>query len=195
MILASSSPRRAWLLGEMGVSYVVVHPDIPEDYLPGELPEEHVTRLASEKAGYVYANHPATIVLAADTAVVLDGTIYGKPSGYEDALRMLRALCGRTHFVYTGYAVMGKDSEIKSGFEESLVTIRKLNPSEIKKYLALYEYNDKAGGYAAQGAGAKLIEKIDGSFTNVVGLPLEPIGKILMELGFKIRIPDLKLNR
>jgi septum formation protein len=131
------------------------------------------------------------VVLAADTVVVLDGKIYGKPSGEVEAREMLQELAGRTHRVLTGYAVLEGGSRPRQGLEESLVTMKSMEIGGLEEYMSLGEYKDKAGSYAVQGKGSLLIEKIEGSYTNVVGLPLETVMEILENRGYRPVRPSL----
>ncbi len=191
IILASASPRRAGLLSALGLAFDVWPPDIDESPAPGERPGEHVLRLALAKASRAAARFPGRIVIGADTAVVLDGRIYGKPADEGEARRTLRELGGRTHEVLTGYAVLDARGGRRAGVERSLVTMRRLAEADLEGYLSLGEHADKAGAYAAQGEGAGLIERVEGSFTNVVGLPLGPVMRILGAMGVAVTDPGL----
>lgn len=195
LILASASPRRALLLEALGVPYEVAVPRVDETPLEGESPAAHVARLAENKATTVAIRHPGRAILAADTTVVLDGRIFGKPAHREEARLMLAALQGRTHEVLTGYVVLDGRGASSRGVAKSLVTMRALSSKEIEAYLGEGEYGDKAGAYAAQGKGSSLIERIEGSYTNVVGLPLEPVGEILLRLGYAPADPGLDAPR
>lgn len=179
-ILASASPRRINMLSQMGLKFKVIPAHIDEDYLDGEMPEEHVKRLAEKKAEKVSSLYPESWVLAADTVVVLDGEILGKPIGKSEARKMINLLSGRIHEVYTGYYINNLDKKkSKFGFVVSKVKIKKLSKKEIEFYINTDEPYDKAGGYAVQGTGAFMVEEIEGSYTNVVGLPLcEVIDKL-----------------
>jgi septum formation protein len=195
LILASASPRRSWLLSLMGVPFEVFHPEIDESRLGDESPEEHVERLAREKATVALRCFPGRNVLAADTAVVLGSKIYGKPRDMSEARLMLGELSGRTHRVLTGFAVSDADGLIKSGVEESLVTFKPFQEEGIEDYLALGESADKAGAYAAQGEGARIIERIEGLYTNVVGLPVRPLMRLLADQGYQAGDPGLDGRR
>jgi septum formation protein len=169
LILASGSPRRAELLRQAGLDFEIVVPQIDERPLPGEAPDEFVCRTAREKAESIPAN--GTVILAADTAVV-DGTrILGKPSDVTDAVAMLRSLSGHTHEVMTGVCIRFPDRTACFHIE-TRVTFRSLSESEIDTYVASGEPMDKAGAYAIQGGAAKMVRRIEGSYSNVVGLPL-----------------------
>jgi septum formation protein len=185
LILASGSPRRRMLLGEAGFSFRVVVPDVDESTAPGEAPEQVVARLALDKARAALGGVvPGQRVLAADTVVAIDGEILGKPRDAADAVRMLLQLGGRTHRVLTGFALLARDPEIEErGVEESRVTFRSIGVAEAKAYVATGEPLDKAGSYAAQGEGASFIARIDGSRSNVIGLPMERLVPILERCG------------
>lgn len=185
VILASTSPRRIELLSKAGVRVVVRSPDTEEKRLPGEAPRKMVARLALEKALSVARKLSPReragecVIIAADTIVVApDGkTVLGKPRSEADARRMLARLAGKTQTVLTGYCLMGVGKSARMGnFRVRVVTskvrMRKLTPKQILSYVSTGEPMDKAGAYAAQGIGMALIERIDGSYSNVVGLPL-----------------------
>ena len=177
LILASGSPRRAELLRRAGLTFEVVLPDIDEVPLPGEAPDAFVMRTAREKAESI----PSTdaVILAADTAVVDGDRILGKPADTEDAAVMLRSLSGRTHDVMTGVCL--RALERTACFHiETRVTFRDLPEQEIKEYVASGEPMDKAGAYAIQGGAAKMVHRVEGSYSNVVGLPL---CEVIEELG------------
>ena len=172
-ILASASPRRSGMLSQLDLDFQIIPADIDEDYIAGETPGEHVTRLAKEKAAHIAGLHPEKWVLAADTVVVLGGEILGKPDGKSDAKRMLQSLSGEVHEVYTGYCLANKSKGIvKTDCVVSKVKIKTLADDELNFYLNTDEPYDKAGAYAVQGIGAFMVEEIHGSYTNVVGLPL-----------------------
>lgn len=191
-ILASSSPRRLELLRSRGFEFNVVEPNVDESLREGESPEQAAARLALTKARSVAARvDPGSCVLAADTIVVIDDTMLGKPTDAEDAARMLVRLGGRTHRVITGYAalVAGSSSQtvagggIESGVEVSRVQMRPIHCEEARAYVASGEPLDKAGAYAVQGEGGRFVERIIGSRSNVIGLPLEPVIRALERLG------------
>ncbi len=185
LILASGSPRRKDLLREIGVNFKVVVPTIEEASVNGESPAELVCRLAREKADEVSALHPNRWVLAADTIVVIDGKILGKPTNTPEAETMLATLNARTHVVFTGYAIVRSDPPETATvrYVKSQVHIRTMTPEEITDYVATREPMDKAGAYAIQGIGAGIVEWVSGSYTNVVGLPLCEVARDLKELG------------
>jgi septum formation protein len=184
LILASASPRRRDLLAGAGVSFTVAAADINESWREGETPKAHCLRLAQGKALVVAEKNPDALVLGADTIVVLDGEILGKPKDAAHARWMLEKLSGRTHQVLTGVALATED-KLRDGFvSTSAVVFHLLTPAQIEWYLASDEPWDKAGAYAAQGKGAALIEKIDGDFYTVVGLPLAATLRALEQQGF-----------
>lgn len=190
LILASASPRRRELLAQAQIACTVEPSSIDESLLPGEAAAGYVQRLAVEKALAVCRSlqvrgplDPGTLVLGADTAVVLpDGTILGKPTGPADARRMLTELSGRTHSVMTGVAVVSA-SQTLSDVEITHVTFNIILPSEIETYLRTGEPFDKAGAYAIQGYAARWIPRIEGDYTNVVGLPIARVVSLLAEAG------------
>jgi septum formation protein len=183
LILASSSPRRSEILANAGLPFSVLSSAVDESPYPGESPAALVQRLANAKADLVTARAvgPA-IVLAADTIVVLDDKILGKPSSTEDARHMLQQLSGRTHSVLTGVALIRlPDGERRQFIESTLVHFRPVTEEEISSYLATEEPLDKAGAYAIQGQAGRYIPRIEGCYFNVVGLPLS---RVLTELKF-----------
>jgi len=180
LILASSSPRRRELLTQAGFSFTVHPAHINEDIHPGEDPTAYVTRLAREKAQKVFEelSDAEAVVLGADTTVVLDGEILGKPVDADDAKRMLAALSGRTHTVITGVAVVSA-AHMEVAAEVTGVKFRVLSVDEIAAYVASGHPMDKAGAYGIQGLAAKWIPRIEGCYFNVVGLPLALVSKML----------------
>lgn len=178
IILASGSPRRRELLTSIGLKFEIYRPDVDETRISGEEPAEYCRRLAGLKAEAGAKEFPDSLIIAADTIVFVDGRILGKPSGREDALRMLRLLSGREHEVVTGLAVWNSGILTVKDVH-TLVKFRELEESEILGYYETGECDDKAGAYAVQGKGALLIEGIQGDYYNVVGLPLCTLGKIL----------------
>jgi septum formation protein len=184
ILLASSSPRRRELLTMIGIPHEVIPADIDESYLPGEVPLAHAERLAREKAGAVSARHPEAIVIGADTIVVIDSVVLGKPKDAGDAARMLRELSGRTHTVFTAVAVQC-DARIESGVEAVTVTFRHLSDAEIVSYIDTGEPMDKAGAYGIQGFGATIVERIDGDFFAVMGLPLGRMVGLMERIGVR----------
>lgn len=171
LILASASPRRQHLLQEAGIAHRVVVPSVDERLLPEEAPADAAARLAKEKAAEVAGRHPAASVLAADTIVVLEGEILGKPTSPTHARALLEALSGRAHEVITGVALVGPWGEEVFAVTTE-VEFRPLRREEIAAYVASCEPMDKAGAYGIQGKAAGFVRAIRGSYTNVVGLPL-----------------------
>ncbi len=184
LVLASASPRRRQLLGWLGVPYDLDVPEVDERPEAEESASDMVRRLARAKAAMVASRRPASWVLAADTVVEIDGEIFGKPVDAEDASRMLGRLAGREHRVATGFALLAP-----GGIERAVdvvvtrVRFRPLVAAAIHAYVGSDEPAGKAGGYAIQGQGAALIDRIDGSFTNVIGLPLVEVSRALVEAG------------
>src|ERR1700756_3120779 len=186
LILASSSPRRAEILANAGMPFNVLSSAVDESPYPGELPVALVQRLANAKADLVTARAigPA-IILAADTVVVLDDKILGKPNSLEEARHMLQQLSGRTHSVLTGVALVRlPDGERRQFTESTLVHFRPISDEELSSYLATEEPYDKAGAYAILGQAGRYIPRIDGCYFNVVGLPLSHTLSALHELGW-----------
>jgi septum formation protein len=182
LLLASASPRRAGLLTAAGFSFDVVPADVDEQRLPNEGAEAHVLRLACSKARSVTPVAPGCVVLGADTVVVVDDDILGKPADDLDAAAMLRRLSGRRHEVLTGVALRHGDRE-ESGLERTWVYFLPLGEQDIAWYIATGEAADKAGAYGAQGLASRFIERIDGSYTNVVGLPVSLVCRLLKTLA------------
>jgi septum formation protein len=187
LILASSSPRRQELLAQTGLRFTVAAANINEDLLPNEAAAAYVQRLAEEKAQAIWnANQAADslddplVVLGADTCVVCDGRILGKPTDTADARRMLELLSGRTHAVLTGLAAISS-GKIARDVEVTQVTFNQLNDREIAQYIASGEPMDKAGAYAIQGYAARWIPRIEGCYFNVVGLPIARTISLLAE--------------
>jgi septum formation protein len=171
VILASQSPRRRELLALIGIAHEVWPADINEDVRAGESAVAYTERLAREKATVIAAQHPHAYVIAADTTVVVDGDILGKPADATEARAMVRRLSGRSHTVSTGIAVAhGKRTE--SAVEQVGVTFRALTDAEIAAYVATGEPMDKAGAYGIQGWGATIVERVDGDYFSVMGLGL-----------------------
>ena len=185
LILASSSPRRRELLHGAHFDFTVRAPDVDETALPGETADACTQRLALAKARVVAERlADGACVLAADTLVVVDDTVLGKPRDTEEAIAMLLRLEGRSHRVLTGYAVLcPSDGTETSGVAESVVTMRPVSPAEALAYAESGEPLDKAGAYALQGEGAQFVTHIEGSRSNVIGLPLEIVTPILERLG------------
>ena len=184
LILASESPRRKELLSALGVPFLVMPSGVDEVPFPGEAPARFAMRAAKDKGTEVAQKHPFSWVLSADTIVVIDGKILGKPKDRADARRMLAMLAGREHRVYTSVSLLcGKRGYKDAGTEVTRVVFRPLTRSEIAAYARTGECDDKAGAYAAQGAGMLLIDRIAGSFSNVVGLPMTRVVSMLSKAG------------
>jgi septum formation protein len=183
VILASASPRRRELLSLIFSGFRVLPSSFEESLVPSELaPADHVVYSATAKARDVASRFPDSMVIGADTIVVVDSQILGKPTDEQDAARMLAMLSGRTHEVYTGVAVILGEVE-RTGVECTEVTFRELSEESIRRYVATGEPMDKAGAYAIQGKGALLIKCISGCYPNVVGLPLYKLSALLSEFG------------
>jgi septum formation protein len=177
IVLASESPRRRELLAELGIPFDVVPSGIEERPWPGEAPASYALRNASDKARVVFAR-TGGIVLSADTIVVCDGHILEKPADANDARRMLRMLSGRAHEVITGLCVLTRDRETGRAVATRVV-FKELPDKQIDAYVATGEPMDKAGAYAIQGGAVEFVERIEGSYSNVVGLPLEVLRSLL----------------
>lgn len=181
LVLASASPRRRELLAQAGFAFDVLTAGIPEDRRPGEDPTRYVTRLAREKAEAVAERHslpPDTLILGADTIVLVDDELLGKPKDTADAARMLRLLSGRTHQVITGVCLK-KGRNVQVAAEVTCVRFHTLSGQEIDAYIATGEPMDKAGAYAIQGRAGRWIPRIDGCYFNVVGLPLALVSSMI----------------
>jgi septum formation protein len=199
LVLASASPRRQELLRNAGIPFTVQPADIDETPRAGEPPRECAERLAREKALAVWRNRPSDLVLAADTIVVVDEIILGKPVNGDDAARMLRLLSGRVHRVTTGVCLVGalaskaarhsderpraEKEELRTTSETTLVSMSELSDAEIRGYVATGEPMDKAGAYAIQGMASRWIPRIEGDYSNVVGLPVALVYRMLRERG------------
>ncbi len=185
LILASASPRRAELLGMLGLAFTVRPADIDETPRPGESPAEVALRLARDKALALAPPAGPALLVAADTLVVIDGRVLGKPKDDAEARSFVALLAGRTHEVITAVAVRACPEEtIETGAVTARVTFAPLTPGAVDWYVATGEGRDKAGAYALQGKGALFIDRIDGSYTNVIGLPLEWLRPRLARWGF-----------
>jgi septum formation protein len=195
LVLASASPRRQELLHKANISFAVQPADINEALRGGERPHAYAERLAREKALAVWQSRPHDTVLGADTIVVVDENILGKPADPADAARMLRLLSGRAHQVITGICLAfpakakAKEPELKICSETTLVTMNEISDEEIQKYIATGEPMDKAGAYAIQGIASRWIPRIEGDYSNVVGLPVVLVYRILRRSE-----PDEMLN-
>ncbi|HOE79467.1 MAG: Maf family protein [Smithellaceae bacterium] len=184
LILASASPRRKELLRLAGLPFKVKPAQVDEAARRGETPQDHVRRLSLEKAHAVAMENPASVVLGADTIVVIDGIILGKPENKKQAREMLRKLSNRSHTVFTGYTLSCVAEKIcRTGIARSCVRFKNIEPEEINWYINTNEPYDKAGGYAAQGQGAAFIRSISGSYTNVIGLPLANVLDMLKKMN------------
>jgi septum formation protein len=192
LILASASPRRAELLAAAGYAFEVVVTDVDESVRAGEVPRDYVHRLSTEKSRVALerrlrdamgqtADASAFVVVGADTAVVIDDEILGKPTDEADAERMLRKLAGRTHTVLTGVSVRTV-GDVRTAVEATTVTMAALDPAQISWYVRSREGWDKAGAYAIQGLASRFVERIDGSYSNVVGLPVAALDRLLRTL-------------
>jgi septum formation protein len=185
LVLASASPRRQELLRSAGISFEVQPADIPENALPGEAAKDCAERLARDKALAVARQRPHDFVLGADTVVVVDGQLLGKPTDAADAARMLRLLSGREHQVITGVClVVGGQPSVAS--ETTLVTVSEITEKDIADYVASGEPMDKAGAYAIQGLASRWIPRIEGDYSNVVGLPVALVLRMLREHASEI---------
>lgn len=182
LILASSSPRRRELLSMCGLVFDVIPADVDEESFNARPPEKLVRDLSFEKATVISRKNPEAAVIGADTIVVLDGEILGKPKDEAHAIQMLKRLQGKTHSVWGGFTIL-TDGERLTETCETKVAFMKLSDQEIKAYVKTGEPLDKAGSYGAQGIGASFVERIDGSYTNVVGLPLRECISALRRLG------------
>ena len=181
LVLASASPRRRELLAQAGFTFDVISADVPEVCKPGEDPIRFVTRLAREKAEAVLASHPVTpgtMILGADTIVLVDDEVLGKPQDAADAARMLRLLSGQTHQVITGVC-LAKGRERQRAAEVTFVRFATLSDDEIAEYVATGEPLDKAGAYAIQGRAGRWVPRIHGCYFNVVGLPLALVSSMI----------------
>ncbi|OHB25505.1 MAG: septum formation protein Maf [Desulfuromonadaceae bacterium GWC2_58_13] len=186
IVLASASPRRRELLERIGIRFTVVPSDTSEDEIPGESPEEHVLRLARNKALDVAGRRDVAgrWFIGSDTIVLRDDCILGKPADPADAAAMLRSLSGRTHRVLSGYAVHDRQTGATvADVVSTRVRFKELTATEIAGYIATGEPMDKAGAYAIQGIGVFMVLAIEGSYTNVVGLPLCEVIEVLERLG------------
>jgi septum formation protein len=191
LVLASASPRRAELLAAAGFTFEVRAADVDERVVAGESPREYVRRLAIGKSAAALetltidetaAVDASVLIIGADTAVIVDDEILGKPAHDEDAARMLRRLSGRSHRVLTGVSVRTAERQV-SAVEETLVFFRQLAEAEVGWYLASGEGRDKAGAYAIQGLASRFIPRIEGSYSNVVGLPIARLAELFGSLG------------
>ena len=183
-ILASASPRRRELFQSIGLKFKIIPAHVNENYLAGESPRQHVKRLSIDKAMVIARKYPEAWVLGADTIVVIDGLILGKPKNESQARKMLRKLSGREHKVFTGFSIAHVAAKIyQTKVIQSAVQFKTISPKEMDWYVSCDEPYDKAGGYAVQGKGAYFIQSIRGSYTNVIGLPLCEVLETLKKMG------------
>lgn len=185
LYLASQSPQRANLLKQLGLSFTILPSDIDETPLPEEDGEAYVLRLAKEKAEAVakrLQSQPFHAIIAADTVVLADGLIFGKPRNTEEAFGMLKQLQGNVHQVLTGLAVRSPDKSYLA-LSQSQVALATLNDAQIQAYITCGEGNDKAGAYAIQGQAAAFIEKMEGSYSGIMGLPLHELSLLLCKVS------------
>jgi septum formation protein len=193
VILASQSPRRRELLTLVGITHEVRPADIDETYLAGEKPAPHAERLARGKCAVIAEREPDALVIGSDTIVVVDGEVLGKPKDEGDAAHMLRRLSGRSHIVVTAVAVAWR-GETRSAVEEVTVTFHSLADDDIAAYIATREPMDKAGAYGIQGYGATIVERVDGDYFAVMGLPLQLLVRVLRELGIRYSFGPLMVD-
>jgi septum formation protein len=180
LVLASQSPRRKELLSILGIPFSIVSPTIDENPAPGEPPEDFVVRVARDKAMEVASRVSQSVILSADTVVSIDGEILGKPVNEADAVRMLKKLSGRQHSVFTAISIVNQvKQETFGGLECTEVWFRQLAGEEIQHYLQRENVMDKAGAYAIQGYAAVYIPRIEGNYSNVMGLPLPLVHELL----------------
>jgi septum formation protein len=184
LFLASTSPRRREILNALGLEFSVLHVDIDETPRPAEVPGEMAVRLATDKVQAAAAG-PHDLVLGADTVVVIDGRLLGKPVDQDDCLAMLAALAGRSHKVVTGVALRGSHG-IRTALSETEVYFREISSDEALAYWQSGEPCDKAGAYAIQGIGGGFVERIEGSYSGVVGLPVFETAALLREAGIEV---------
>ena len=184
VILASASPRRRELLTLIGIAHTVMPADVDESIHPDEAPAVYAERLARAKASTIPVADTASITIGSDTIVVIDDRVLGKPRDRRDAMEMLRTLSGRTHTVYTAVAVR-RGEHLVSGVEHVAVTFRALGDATIESYIATGEPMDKAGAYGIQGYGATIVERIDGDYFAVMGMPLGRLVDLMAQVGVR----------
>ena len=190
VVLASASPRRRELLTLIGIAHEVRPANIDETMRPREAPRRYAERLAREKASAVAARDPDLITIGADTVVVINRKVLGKPADADDAARMLRMLSGREHTVITAVAV-SRGRKLRSAIEEVRVKFRALRDDEIDAYIAMGEPMDKAGAYGIQGYGATIVERIEGDYFAVMGLPLVRLVGLMRDVGVRYQFGNL----
>jgi septum formation protein len=187
LILASASPRRRELLAQLALPFTVIPADVDEQQLAAEVPTAYVIRVAQAKAQHLSQRFPEALVLGADTIVVLDKQILGKPGSAEVARQMLTRLSGRQHIVMTGLALLRQCQQfVRLDTVRTLVCFRPVSRAEIEHYIATGEPLDKAGAYAIQGAAVAFVESLEGCYTNVVGLPLRRTAALLHAAGVSV---------
>ena len=186
LILASRSPRRSELLRSLGLDFEVSPSKVDEITDSERSPEQNATNIARDKARWVARQNPGSYVLGADTMVVLDQEIIGQPADEEDAYRILSKLAGKQHRVITGVVLIAPETEEYETVVVSTVTLKSISENEIRSYIETEEPLDKAGAYAIQGEGSFLVESWDGSYSNIVGLPLEALTDLFQQAGFPI---------
>ncbi len=186
LILASQSPRRAELIGRLGLEFATIPADIDESYRNGENPDEHAERLAREKAAHVARSHPEALVIGSDTIVVLGQEVLGKPRDCAHAVEMLERLAGREHEVHTGIAIV-QGERVESGMERVRVRFRPLDRGACEAYAATGEPLDKAGAYGIQGFGSAIVEGITGDYFAVMGLPVVRMLGLIERFGWRYR--------
>ena len=190
VILASASPRRRELLSRLALAFTVIPADVDEQQRPGEAPLSYVRRLAQAKAAHIAQRFPEALVLGADTVVVLEQQVLGKPANVAQAQRMLTQLSGRQHTVITGLALLQHGRRLAwLDHVSTRVQFRVLSADEIAQYVATDEPFDKAGAYAIQGHAAAFVALVDGCYTNVVGLPLQRTATLLQAAGVPVTLP------
>lgn len=185
LVLASASPRRTHLLAMLGLAHEVWPAHVPEEPLVGEEPDAHVRRLAGEKASTVARDRPEALVLAGDTVVVRDGAILGKPVDPGDAVRMLLSLAGRDHVVASGLALAVPGGAVHVRVDRARVSFRPFREADARAYVATGEPLDKAGAYGIQGRGAALVDRVEGDYHTVVGLPVSGLVKLFEAAGWR----------
>lgn len=190
LVLASQSPRRAELIGRLGLRFDTVPADLDERYLSGETPPQHAERLSREKAQAIAATRPDALVVGSDTIVVIDGDVLGKPRDRDHAIEMLSRLSGREHEVCTGVAV-AHDGRVESALERVRVRFRTLHPRAAEEYVATGEPMDKAGAYGIQGFGSALVEGIEGDYFAVMGLPVVRMLELIERFGWRYAFGSL----